>query len=185
MSFDKITKTVGQKFTEYSNTMIKNGNSFSVECYDIAITENDETIYMDSVGINEYIHQLFNQKFKFKQLPERALENMRKKGIEPKKQPIELLLIFITIDKNNIYFGVSIPHTMDISIDRLMEGLTYTQEEHSEGFQTTQLYGSILCEFPLKDRDVLKTNFFNKIKSFGLYQEEEEDDEMEFNLNDL
>ena len=182
MSFDKVTKTVGQKFTEYTNTMIKNGNQFSIECYDISITENEETVYMDSVGINEYLHQLFNQTLKYKQLPERALENMRKKGIEPKKQPIELLLIFITIDKNNIYFGVSVPDTMDINVDSLMEGLEYTQEE---GYKTTQLYGSMDCEFPLKDRDVVKTNFFNKIKSFGLYQEEEEDDEMEFNLNDL
>lgn len=186
MSLDKIKKTVPAQFIEYTNTMIKNGNLFSINSYDISYQTNDETIYMNNDEMIDFLQNLFNEKIKYKQLPEKALENMRKKGIKPKKQPIEMLLVFITCTKNDVYYYVSIPDNLYINIDSLMNGLKYKKVNSTKNTYTReQLYGSVKCEFPLKYKDTIQQSFFTKFREIGLYQDDDSDDEMEFNLNDL
>lgn len=186
MSLDKIKKTVPSQFIEYTNTMIKNGNLFSINSYDISYQTNDETIYMNDDEMIEFLQNLFNEKINYKQLPEKAIENMRKKGIEPKKQPIEMLLIFITCTKNDVYYYVSIPDNLYVDINKLMEDLDYQiVESTKDTFPRQQFYGSVKCEFPLKYKDTVQQSFFTKFREIGLYQDDDSDDEMEFNLNDL
>lgn len=183
-SFTKVFKTTTQKFKEYCNIMIKNDSPFSVYNTEISTNQNDELIYPTNDELTEYLSTVYQKDFKVKQLPEKALENMRKKGITPKKQPAELILIFISANTTNVHYSISIPHSFNDKIDdyeRFMGDLSFTKVDGD----TTVLYGNKVCEFPIKEKDAVQSMFFESLKEFGIYEDDESDDEMEFNLNDI
>lgn len=192
-AINKLMTTTSLKYYEYVNIMIKNGLPFAIETYDISINNNDESIFPTMEKIVMYLHKLFNEVLKYRKLPQKALDNMKAKGITPKKQAIEQLLVFITFDANNVYYAISIPKklsniTSNEGINKLMETFNNyaieTDNVNTE-FETIQIYGKVVDEFPLKHRDVIKQHFINKMSEFGLYTAEDSDDDGEYNLNDF
>jgi|SaaInlStandDraft_7_1057024.scaffolds.fasta_scaffold00345_26 hypothetical protein len=176
MSLSKITETVGNHFIKYTKNMIKNGSLFSINSYDILYKKNNKTIYLNHKEMIEFLYDLFNIKINFKQWPQKVLKSMKKNNFILGKQPIELLLVFITYTKNDVYYYVSIPEYLNINIDKLIEGLDYRYINSTKtSYNRIQLYGSMDCEFPLKHKDIIQLYFLHKFKEIKIYEEIDSD----------
>jgi len=168
MSTDKVLKTASLKVKEFANTMISNGNDFSCMIVDLSLPDGS---YLDNDTIKNWLVKLYTSDLKYKQLPERALENMKKKGLTPKKQPIENILITITSNDTCVFVGVSIPEKYYDHKNIIVSSLPY-YDDIDKAF----LISVFDHNEPLKYRDVILQNMFNSIKQCGLYKEEDEED---------
>lgn len=181
--FNKIFKSTTQQFKELINIMIKNENIFCIFNTDINYNEN-LTIYTPSnEELYNYLTTIYTSNFKYKELPFAALENMKKKGIQPKKQASELILIFITGSNTHVHYSLSIPKNLNININEFMYNLSF--DIINDNDKSIVIYGSKECDTPFKEKDNVQQYFIKKLSENGFYNEDDSDDDELNDFNDI
>ncbi len=185
MSFDtqfgKVCKTAIQEFKITAQTMISNGNTFSCQCMNIYVPGDETTIYPESTDLTQWTKTFLITEMKSKQLNPKALEEMAKKGLQPKKQPDDIILVAITPSVSQIHIGVSIPESMKEQvnpIEFLNNALAKYTGFNSEQVEERYAFANIDHSEALKERDTVLRYFFDELKKRKIYIEEDNDDEI-------
>jgi hypothetical protein len=176
-TFSKSSKAAIVDFKATAQVMISNGSTFSVQCLDISALADDSTIYPDSIDLSCWTQNLLTNETKSKALPQKALDEMARKGLSPKKQISELILVSITPSKTHIHVGVSIPsHMTDTLVTKeftisVLEGYQYIDMKVIDN----KVFVDIAHAESLKERDNVLRCFFAELKKRKIYVEEEDD----------
>ena len=178
MAIEKVFKKTSNEIKSLGNTMISNGNMFCCTVVDTTFTENETIIYpTDSMNIH-FINNMFGKEFSPKQLPQKALDEMKKKGIEQKKQIGEILLFVIIPTEHNIIVGINVPYGIKFNMDDYILN-TMSNCDNVNIISNSNSYHIITIEgfdnTPFKEADVVMRNTFSELKRMGLYKDEEEE----------
>jgi hypothetical protein len=179
--FSKSLKTISQEFKATANQMISNGCNFSCQCLNISSIKDDETIYPDANDLSEWIIKFMEIELRPKPLNPRALVEMQKRGIKPKKQINDILLVCIIPSNTQIHIGVSIPKDMNIDIDDFIQSAIKMYNHTNINIKVEYNnfgYSNILHDDPFKERDNVLRCFFNELKNRNIYIDEDEDEEV-------
>jgi hypothetical protein len=179
-NFNKSSKAAIADFKATAQVMISNGSTFSVQCLDISAVADESTIYPNHTDLSSWTQNLLINETKSKQLPQKALEEMARKGLSPKKQISELILVAITPSMTHIHVGVSIPNSMAEMLD-VKEFISSVLEVYLHDdikIIDNKGFVDILHSEPLKERDNVLRCFFAELKKRKIYVEEEEDEDM-------
>jgi hypothetical protein len=188
--FDKEKKKCESEIKEQINKIIKNNGTFCCMSKDISIVIPDKsedaeptdtlTKYLPSEEGNKLIRSLFLETLKSKELNSKALEQMKAKGITPKPQPMDILLIIIIPAEKSIKIGLSVPSTMDLDLLSFCKNtlsfdthILYTIEIHNDKL----MFIEYPTEFELKEIDNTMALFFKQLKIEGIYIDDEPDEE--------
>ena len=105
---------------------------------------------------------------------------MRLKGIQPKKQPHDILLIIIVPSAKNIHIGISEPVGFDEKFNIfkfVREALTPIKKSYHMNSFATFTFIDYPTDSEVKEIDNTLTLCFNQLKIDGIYVVEESDDE--------
>jgi len=188
--FVKEKKKCESEIKEQINKIIKNEGKFCCMSKDISIIIPDKseeaepndtlTKYLPTEEGNKWIRTLFLETLKSKELNAKALEQMKAKGIIPKPQPLDILLIIIIPAEKNIKIGISIPSTMDLDLLNFCKNsllndknISYTIEIYSDKL----MFIEYPTDFELKEIDNTVMLFFKQLKIEGIYIDDEPDEE--------
>ena len=188
--FIKEKKKCESEIKEQINKIIKNDGKFCCMNKDISISIPDKsedaeptdtlTKYLPTDEGNKWIRILFLETLKSKELNPKALEQMKAKGITPKPQPLDILLIIIIPGEKSIHIGVSAPPTMKIDLLSFCKNslsndthISYTIEIHNDKL----MFIEYPTEFELKEIDNAMSLFFKQLKVEGIYIDDEPDEE--------
>ena len=182
MSFAKIFKTASQNVKTTASRMIKEDSNFCCQMADLKISNGDSMAYPTNVEVDEWFNKLFSKDLKPKPLNEKALAAMAKKGIVPKKQPGEILLIVVAGSETHVHVGASVPEDMDLDIKEFVSSFLPNKSE----LVTVDNYvvASYKHMFPFKEIDNLQRLVFEELKKKNIYVEDEysSDDEMVYDF---
>jgi hypothetical protein len=178
-TFSKCINGVIPRFKETAQVMISNGSKFSCQCLDISTVSDESTTYPDASDLSTWIKHFMTSELKSKPLNPKALEEMAKKGIQPKKQPNEIILVAIVPSVTHIHIGVSIPESMDSELN-VESFISNTLSSYSYEIDIDKNFGFANIEHPesLKERDNVLRCFFTELKNRKIYIEDAEDDEV-------
>ena len=183
-TFNKSSKAAIADFKATAQVMISNGSTFSVQCLDISAVADDSTVYPSNTDLSSWTQNLLINETKSKPLPQKALEEMARKGLSQKKQISELILVAITPSMTHIHVGVSIPdsNSLDATEFALSALASYpTSNIFLTVTPDNKVFVDIVHPEPLKERDNVLRYFFAELKQRKIYVDEEEDDmPMEF-----
>jgi hypothetical protein len=188
--FDKEKKKCESEIKEHINKIIKNEGKFCCMSKDISIVIPDKsedadptvtlTKYLPREDGSKWIRSLFLETLKSKELNPKALEQMKAKGITPKLQPLDILLIIIIPADKSIKIGVSVPLTMELDLLSFCKK-SLTSDKHIS--YTIEIQNDKLMfieyptEFELKEIDNAMSLFFKQLKVEGIYIDDEPDEE--------
>lgn len=182
MSFDKVFKKNANDVKSMASTMISNGNQFCALVLDpsttISSAGEESTVYPTNSQVQEFLQNLMTKELAYKPLPERAIEEMKRKGQEPKKQPSEIMLCIIVPSETDVYLLVHNPFS-HIDSDQFIKSV-FTNTENSQVpdlVPDTKYIVTLKHDTPFKYSDEILRNVFATLKKFGVYKEESEDDE--------
>ena len=177
--FGKASKAAVQEFKAMAQQMISNQCVFSCQCLNItAISNNGEdTLYPHSSDLTKWIKNLLQNEVKSKPLNPKALEEMAKKGIKPKMQPSEIILVAIIPSLTHIHVGVSVPENAPIEAKDFINSALEKYYSSSE-FEGSYAFMNIPHTEALKERDAVLQCFFNELKMRKIYIEDNDDDEV-------
>jgi hypothetical protein len=174
-TFSRSSKAAIVEFKTTAGQMISNGSTFSVQCLDISAVQEDSTIYPTYADLSKWVQNLLINEIKSKPLPPKALEEMARKGLTPKKEITEIILVCIVPSKTHIHVGISIP-----------DGLLSPSEFTSNALESylydpatvigNKIFVDIPHSEPLKERDSILRCFFAELKRRKIYVDEEDDD---------
>ena len=160
--FKKQVVVINNKITK----MIGNGYCFSCFTLDIAKSyteKNQETEELESVtvfpsttDISLWLTGLFAVELKYTPLSEKALEGLKKKGLTPKKQPIEILNIIICNSSTDVIILQHDPHNI-----------------FSDEGSKLKVIPAIN---PFTEKDIIMQTYFDNLKQKGIYKVEEDDE---------
>ena len=173
-TFSKSSKAAIADFKATAQVMISNGSTFSVQCLDISAVADESTIYPDSTDLSSWTQNLLTNEIKSKQLPQKALDEMARKGLSPKKQISEIILVSITPSKTHIHVGVSIPVSMLDAKEFTSSALECYLYEGMK-VNDNKVFVDIAHPESLKERDNVLRCFFAELKKRKIYVEEEDD----------
>lgn len=179
MSFEKKFKTSIQNVKTTASKAIKFGYPFSCQMVDICINDGDNISYPNSDAMTNFMCKLFTKDLKYKKLNEKALANMAKRGITPKKQPCEILLFIVAGSETHVHVGISVPDGIEFNLNNFIEEIT---EENVFNVDLSQTIGNEIFvikykhESTLKEKDDIQRKIFNELKNLNIYIEEVEDD---------
>ena len=188
--FSKEKKKCEAEIKEQINKILKHNGSFVCMSKDISIVIPDKseeaeptdtlTKYLPSEEGDKWIRSLFLDTLKSKELNPKALEQMKAKGITPKPQPMDILLIIIIPSEKSIKIGVSAPPTMELDLLSFCKNsltndkhISYTIEIHNDKL----MFIEYPTEFELKEIDNAMSLFFKQLKVEGIYIDDEPDEE--------
>lgn len=188
--FDKEKKKCESEIKEHINKIIKNEGKFCCMSKDISIVIPDKsedaeptdtlTKYLTNEEGNQWIRSLFLETLKSKELNAKALEQMKAKGITPKPQPLDIVLIIIIPAEKSIKIGVSAPPTIELDLLSFCKKtltndipILYTIEIHNDKL----MFIEYPTEFELKEIDNAMSLFFKQLKIEGIYIDDEPDEE--------
>jgi hypothetical protein len=178
IAIEKVFKKTSNEIKSLANTMISNGNMFCCAVVDNTITESETIIYPTNSMNIHFINNMFSKEFAPKQLPQKALDEMKKKGIEPKKQICDILLFVIIPTEYNIIVGINVPGNITFNIDDYILN-TMMNCDNVNIISNSNSYHIITIEgfnnTPFKEADVIMRNTFIELKRMGLYKDEEEE----------
>ena len=188
--FNKEKKKCESEIKEHINKIIKNEGQFCCMSKDISIVIPDKSVeaeptdtltkYLPTEEGNKFIRNLLLETLKSKELNSKALEQMKAKGITPKPQPLDILLIIIIPAEKSIKIGVSVPLIMEIDLLNFCKNSLLNDSNVS---YTIELYSDKLMfieyptEFELKEIDNALSLFFKQLKVEGIYIDDEPDEE--------
>jgi len=178
IAIEKVFKKTSNEIKSLANTMISNGNMFCCTVVDNTITESETIIYPTNSMNIHFINNMFGKEFAPKQLPQKALDEMKKKGIEPKKQICDIILFVIIPTEHNIIVGINVPGNITFNIDDYILN-TMMNCDNVNIISNSNSYNIISIEgfnnTPFKEADVIMRNTFSELKRMGLYKDEEEE----------
>ena len=175
--FGKAAKSTILEFKAMAQQMISNQCEFSCQCLNITAINGEDTIYPESSDLSKWIQNLLKSELKSKPLNPKALEEMAKKGVKPKKQPNEIILVAIIPSLTHIHVGVSVPENSSLVADAFMNSALDKYKTHYESnLDGNFAFANILHGEALKERDAVLQCFFNELKLRKIYIEDEEDD---------
>ena len=174
--FAKVfTKSAGD-VRSLANTMISNGNNFCSIILDVGMKDtitNDEgdkediTIYPSQDDAINGVNMMLTKDLAIKQLPQKALDEMAKKGLSPKKQPIEILLFIIVPCNDSVIVKVN-------NINDMIDINTF-----ADFIECNIICDNIVAQktdSSLKVADSISRHIFNYLKNVGIYVDNTEDD---------
>jgi hypothetical protein len=174
-TFNKSCKTTIAEFKATAQQMISNGSTFSVQCLDISAIADDSTVYPQYKDLSNWTQNLMINETKSKPLPPKALEEMARKGLKPKKEISEIILVSITPSTTHIHVGVSVP-------DGLLSPVEFTTTALEQYLYDpmivigNKVFVDIMHAEPLKERDSILRCFFAELKRRKIYVDQEDDD---------
>jgi hypothetical protein len=188
--FLKEKKKGESEIKEQINKIIKNDGTFCCMTKDISIVIPDKsedaepndtlTKYLPNDEGNQWIRLLFLETLKSKELNSKALEQMKAKGITPKPQPMDILLIIIIPAEKSIKIGISVPSTMELDLISFCNKsltkdtpISYTTDMHHDKL----VFIDYSTEFELKEIDNALSLFFKQLKAEGIYIDDEPDED--------
>ena len=188
--FGKSAKIAVQDFKAMAQQMIANNCNFSLQCLNIYAPSEDSTIYPSHEELSEWIKKFMMNELKSKPLNQKALEEMAKKGIQQKKQPLEILLVSIIPSSTHIHIGVSLPvikpeNMSELILFDFVSSVLNKYDSNSNlnlnhikfiEFIDNFAFVNIPHHEPLKERDVVLRYFFKELKSRKIYIEEDEEE---------
>ena len=174
-TFSKSSKAAIADFKATAQLMISNGSTFSVQCLDISATADDSTVYPDSADLSTWVQNLLINETKSKPLPQKALDEMARKGLSPKKQISEIILVAIIPSSTHIHIGVSSPSDILAPKEFISSAL---KEYLFNDIKVVENKAFVDIAHPesLKERDNVLRCFFAELKKRKIYVDEEEDD---------
>jgi hypothetical protein len=175
-TFSKSSKAAVLEFKTTAGQMISNGSKFSVQCLDISAIADDSTVYPGSMDLTKWTQDLLLNEIKSRPLPQKALEEMARKGLKPKKEISELILVSIVPSKTHIHVGVSTPAGMLDPVEftnNALESYLYDPIKVIDN----KVFVDIPHSEPLKERDTILRCFFTELKRRKIYIDEEEEDD--------
>jgi hypothetical protein len=139
-------------------------------------TTEDFTVYPLAEDINKWLEKSIKSITEIKPLNQRAIDNMKKQGITPKKQAGELLLFLVVPSKTEIHIGIYAPMSY-FSIDNFMKdalkNITFDiRIDNNYGFVNYK------NDSPLKEKDNTIRYIFNQLKTSGIYVDNTVDEEI-------
>jgi hypothetical protein len=176
--FSKSLKAISQDFKATANQMITNCCTFSIQSHTVSATKDDETIFPNAEDLSNWMKNFMEVELKPKPLNQKALEEMAKKGIQPKKQITDIILVCIIPSNTHIHVAVYVPSSSEMPVkDFVSNSLSsYNGVEYTEN--QNYAYAWIPHPDSLKERDTVMRYFFTELKKRNIYVEEEEDDEI-------
>ena len=198
ISFDKQFKKASQTIKSRIQTMITEGSTFCCMNTNIFIEINDTspdaesgdklTLYSEKEKLSKWFHNLFLEELKNKVLNPMALEQMRLKGIEPKKQPRDIILIIVVPSDKRVHIGISIPDVEEYNNFNLKEFISnalkpinsynmYFDDSDKINNENKLAFVEYSTDSEVKEIDNTITMFFNQLKKDSIYKDDESDDE--------
>lgn len=187
----KVVAAANSQATTSCSQMIKNDQAFCCQTLDLNIPTEDGITMPDVPQTKSFMEDLFGKTLKFKAPNPKALENMKAKGITPKKQAAELLLAMIVASNEKVHIGFSVPmefHSPDFDLVVFVKSAFSTTENLEIEVQNegTLVFVDLTAEFPLKERDNVSRMIFEELKKKKIYQPEpDSDDEDQLTFDDL
>jgi hypothetical protein len=140
------------------------------------------TVYADKDYVDNWIRKLLTEELRTKELNPKALEQMRLKGIQPKKQPHDILLIIIVPSAKTIHIGISEPLGFDAQCNfNIFKFVREALEPIKKAYHMNSFATFTFVEYPtdseVKEIDNALTLCFNQLKRDGIYVVDESDDE--------
>lgn len=189
----KELTTEGRNLLGLASLMIKNECQHTVSNvffnwwfkrpeYDI---EEQECIIVSIDDIQKWIvNTLFGKIIRHKVIPKAALESMYQKGIKPKKQPTDNVIIFIVAINDALTIATYIPTRLNHIANHLI-----THEHIMNEFEYGKLYQyTVECVSPFRQMDIERENVFQLLRENGIISQQEDDTDSDVempNLNDL
>ena len=198
IAFDKQFKKASQTIKSRIQTMITEGSVFCCMNTNIFIEINDTspeaetgdklTLYSEKAKLSKWFHNLFLEELKNKVLNPMALEQMRLKGIEPKKQPRDIILIIVVPSDKRVHIGISIPDVEEYNNFNLKEFISnalkpinsynmYFDDSDKINNENKLAFVEYSTDSEVKEIDNTITMFFNQLKKDSIYKDDESDDE--------
>lgn len=178
MSFKKPLETAGRKAKSTASTMIGNGLDYCCQVVeDISVSENDETKYPTEDDMEKWYDGLFTKEFKLKVIPPKALENMKKRGIPIKKQPAEIMNFVIATSESHVHMGIMFPGDSTYKISDMVPGFI-GNAKYTLTDKDNYTLVSYEAQFPLKEKDDLQRSVFNHLRTLGIAEDDESEDEI-------
>ena len=198
IAFDKQFKKASQTIKSRIQTMITEGSVFCCMNTNIYIEINDTspeaesgdklTLYSEKEKLSKWFHNLFLEELKNKVLNPIALEQMKLKGIEPKKQPRDIILIIVVPSDKRVHIGISIPDIEEYNNFNLKEFISnalkpideyniYFEDSDKLNNKNNLAFIEYKTDSEVKEIDNTITMFFNQLKKDSIYKDEESDDE--------
>jgi hypothetical protein len=183
----KQYKKAQQEVKANIQQMITNNNNFCCTTADIFYQidiKNEEdgtseklTVYPTSDECNKWMEELFEVELKYKELNAQAVESMKKKGIHPKKQCREIMLLVVVPSKTTVNIGISLPENNNMNIDiKMFINSALSNYDVTIDVKNGVYYCSCIHESPMKYRDEVMLMLFNQLKLDKIYIEEIEDE---------
>lgn len=182
-----IFSTALGKMSTALDIAIKNGMNFSVQV--VPLDENYS--FPDDNDVFEFTEEFVKAKLQYKKLNDKALEGMKRGWVkkhgpdvpfELKKQPSEILAVFIAPSNEQIHLFYSVPKTMTFHVPE-----SHYEDKWDFGNRTIY-YGPIKSPVEstiFKHADQLMSDIMEQLKIQGIYEDDDSDDELVFCLNDL
>lgn len=174
--FTKIFSKSAGDVRSMANTMISNGNNFCCVVLDVGVKntiinedgeKEDITVYPTQECAINNIKTMLTKELAFKQLPQKALEEMAKKGLSPKKQPIEILLFIIVPCDVSVVVAVN-------NINNMIDMSDFCN--HIDGESGDDNMVVKYTDSSLKESDNINRNIFNYLKQVGIYNDTTDED---------
>jgi hypothetical protein len=183
----KQYKKASQEVKASIQQMITNNNNFCCTTADIFYqidVKNEEegtneklTVYPSTDECNKWMEELFEVELKYKELNAQAVESMKKKGVQPKKQCRDIMLLVVIPSKTCVNIGISLPenNNMGVNITEFINS-ALSNYDVDINIKNNVAYCMCLHESPMKGRDELMLLLFNQLKKDKIYIEEIEDE---------
>jgi len=188
--FKKVLDSSVQAVKSAAQVSIKNKLRFCCKILDVAEKDPDDpecSVFAETSQLVNWLNNLFTEELKYKVLNLAALENLKKKGLMPSLQPIEIILVIIIASNDSVVVGVSFPDGTGTNItDFANNAMKRCPKNDTEcNVNGNCAYITYKCEFPFKDRDTVSRAFFEQLQKDGIYVKDDDDDEETPNyLND-
>lgn len=192
LAFDKRFKTASAEIKSRIQKAITDGAMFCCMNMNLCIEVPDTspeaesgdkiTLYANKYYVDNWLRNLLSEELKTKELNPKALEQMRLKGIQPKKQPHDILLIIIVPSVKTIHIGISEPvgfsDKFNFNIFKFVqEALSPIKKTYYINSFDTFTFVEYPTDSEVKEIDNALTLCFNQLKRDGIYVVEESDDE--------
>ena len=110
-----------------------------------------------------------------------ALENMKKKGLSPKKQIGEMLIFLVVPSRTHINIAIYIPSIYQdgFSIENFISS---SMKDYIYDITVKDNYGFVNYphDSPMKERDTISRLFFEQLKKVGIYKDDTDNEEILF-----
>jgi hypothetical protein len=104
---------------------------------------------------------------------------MKKKGLQPKKQPREIMLLVVVPSKTSVHIGISLPENNTMGIDiKMFINSALSEFDVNINIKNGVGYCECLHHSPTKGRDEVMLLLFNQLKKDKIYIEETEEDDV-------